>query len=92
MKRMRGLHGDRERTVKRIGQVGTVARGVVVGLAGVLVVSAAWTFEPQKARGIDGALRTLLEQPYGRVLTGLAALGLLAFGVFGLLEARYRKV
>jgi Domain of Unknown Function (DUF1206) len=64
----------------------------VFALAGLLVLSAAWSFDPQRARGIDGALRTLLEQPYGRLLTGLAALGLMAFGLFGLAEAKYRKV
>jgi Domain of Unknown Function (DUF1206) len=92
MKRMKPLPQGTSRAVRRLGQVGTVARGAVVGLAGVLVVSAAWTFDPKKARGIDGALRTLLQQPFGRLLTGLAALGLLAFGAFGLVEAKYRKV
>jgi hypothetical protein len=33
-----------------------------------------------------------LHQPYGRWLTALAALGLLAFGLFGLAEAKYREV
>jgi Domain of Unknown Function (DUF1206) len=92
MKRFEGLTGSTRDVVRRLGQVGTAARGVVFGLAGVLVVSAAWSFDPQRARGIDGALRTLLEQPYGRALTGLAALGLMAFGAFGLAEAKYRKV
>jgi hypothetical protein len=92
MKRFEGLHGRTRDVVKRLGQVGTTARGLVFGLAGALVLSAAWSFDPKKARGIDGAFRTLLQQPYGRWLTGLAALGLVAFGLFGLAEARYRKV
>jgi hypothetical protein len=92
MKRMKPLPEGTTRTIRRVGQVGTIARGAVFGLAGVLVVSAAWTFDPKKARGLDGAFRTLLQQPYGRFLTGLAALGLLAFGAFGLVEAKYRKV
>ncbi len=92
LKRMQLPPGDAGRTVKRLGQVGTAARGVVFAVAGFLVVDAAWTYQPQKARGIDGAFQTLLHQPYGRWLTGLAALGLLAFGIFGLAESRYRKV
>jgi hypothetical protein len=92
MKRFERLPQPGARTIRRIGQVGTIARGVVVGLAGILVISAAWTFDPKKARGIDGAFRTLLEQPFGRLLTGLVAVGLVAFGVFGLVEAKYRKV
>ena len=92
MKRMRGLPPKTADTIKRLGQVGTIARGVVFGLAGALVINAARTYDPRQARGIDGALRTLLQQPYGRWLTGLAALGLIAFGLFGLVESRYRKV
>jgi hypothetical protein len=92
MKRFEGLTGSARDVVRRLGRIGTAARGVVFGVAGALVVSAAWTFDPQRARGVDGAFRTLLEQPYGRLLTGLAALGLMAFGVFGLAEAKYRKV
>jgi len=92
MKRFQGLYGRTRDVVRRVGQIGTAARGIVFGLAGALVVSAAWSFDPKRARGIDGAFRTLLEQPYGRWLTGLAALGLVAFGLFGLAEAKYRKV
>jgi hypothetical protein len=92
MKRVEGLQGHTRDVVRRKGQIGTTARGIVFGLAGALVVSAAWSFDPKKARGIDGAFRTLLDQPYGRWLTGLAALGLVAFGLFGLAEAKYRKV
>ena len=78
--------------VRTLGRVGTIARAVVFALVGLLFLKAAWTFDPQQATGIDGALHVLLRQPFGQVLTGLAAVGLLAFGVFGLAEARYRRV
>lgn len=77
--------------VEKLGMAGTIARGVVVGLAGVLVVDAAVTFRPEKARGLDGALRTLAGQPYGQGLLVLAALGLLAFGAYGYAEARWYR-
>jgi hypothetical protein len=92
MQRMRSMPPRTETFVRRLGQVGSAGRGAVFALAGVLVVDAARTFDPQKAKGLDGAIRTLLDQPYGRWLAGLAALGLLAFGLFGLTEARYREV
>ena len=92
MKRMRRMAPPTERFVRRLGQVGSVGRGAVFALAGVLVVDAARTFDPNQARGLDGAIRTLMGQPYGRWLAGLAALGLLAFGLFGLAESRYREV
>ena len=77
--------------VRRLGTVGTIARGLVIGLAGALVVQAAVTFSPDKARGLDGALKTLAAQPYGKVLLVLAGLGLAVFGVYGFAEARWRK-
>jgi hypothetical protein len=78
--------------VRQLGRVGTVARGLVFALAGALVVSAAWTYQPAKAGGLDAALKTIREQSYGPVLLGLAGVGLMIFGVYGLAEARYRRV
>jgi hypothetical protein len=80
------------RIVERLGMIGTVARGVVFALAGVLVIEAAVTYKPAKAGGIDKALLTLRNQPFGGFLLGLAALGLIIFGVYALCEARWRKV
>jgi Domain of Unknown Function (DUF1206) len=80
------------RLVKWLGSTGTIARGVVFALAGVLVVDAAVTHRAAESGGIDKALLTLRDQPFGEFLTLLAALGLLIFGVYGLCEARWRKV
>jgi len=86
------LDGNTRAAVRRLGMVGTIARGLVFALTGVLVASAAWTYNAAKASGLDGALKTLRDQPFGGLLLGLAALGLIAFGVYGLAEARYRRV
>jgi hypothetical protein len=80
------------RIVERLGVTGTIARGVVFALAGVLVVEAAVTYKPAKAGGIDKALLTLRNQPFGEFLLILAALGLIIFGAYALCEARWRKV
>jgi uncharacterized membrane protein len=80
------------RVVEWLGVVGTAARGVVFALAGILVIEAAVTYNPAKAGGIDKALLTLRNQPFGQVLLILAALGLIIFGLYGLCEARWRKV
>jgi len=74
------------------GVVGSATRGIVFALAGVLVVVAAATATPAKAGGIDTALRTVAHAPFGRVVLLLAAVGIAAFGVFALAEARWRKV
>jgi hypothetical protein len=80
------------KVVTALGVIGTVARAIVFALAGVLVIDAAVSFNPAKARGLDGALRTLRDQPFGPYLLGLAALGLIVFGLYGLCEARWRRV
>jgi uncharacterized protein DUF1206 len=80
------------RAVQLLGMTGTIARGVVFALAGVLVTDAALTHKAAKSGGIDKALLTLRDQPFGPFLMMLAAVGLLLFGVYGLCEARWRKV
>jgi hypothetical protein len=80
------------RVVEVLGIIGTIARGLVFALAGVLVIDAAITHRASQAGGIDKALLTLRNQPFGEFLMMLAALGLAVFGVYGLCEARWRKV
>lgn len=89
--RMSEMSPTQRSAVEKLGMAGTIARGVVIALSGVLVVQAAVTYDAEKARGLDGALRTLAAQPYGEVLLGLAALGFIAFGVYGFAEARWRR-
>jgi type IV secretory pathway VirB2 component (pilin) len=80
------------RVVRLLGMTGTIARGVVFALVGVLVTEAAVTHKASDSGGIDKALLTLRQQPFGEFLMLLAALGLLIFGIYGLCEARWRKV
>ncbi len=80
------------RAVERLGVIGITARGVIFALAGVLVMEAAITHKPGKAGGLDKALLTLRGQPFGEFLLILAALGLIIFGIYGLCEARWRRV
>ncbi|MFF3856197.1 DUF1206 domain-containing protein [Micromonospora sp. NPDC002575] len=76
----------------RLGTAGYVAKGVAYGIAGLLVVVAAVNYDPEKARGLDAALRALRDQSYGPFLLALVALGIACFGVYCFLQSRYRKV
>lgn len=78
--------------VERLGQVGYIAKGLALALVGALLAYAAITFDPEKARGLDGAMRTIAAQPFGRVLLTAVALGFVAFGLFAFLQARYRRM
>ena len=79
-------------TVRRLGVAGYSAKGVAYGIAGGLIVAAAVTYDPDKARGLDAALKALAGGEYGPWLLGLIALGIAAFGVYCFFQARYRKV
>jgi type IV secretory pathway VirB2 component (pilin) len=80
------------RIVRLLGTAGTAARGVVVALVGILVIAAAVSHNPATSGGIDKALLSLRNQPAGPVLLALVALGLVIFGIYGLCEARWRRV
>jgi len=84
----RATAGQR-RVIERLGQVGYPAKGVALALVGGLLGWAAITFDAAKASGLDGAMRTLLDAPFGRVLLTLVALGIAAFGAFCLFRARF---
>jgi hypothetical protein len=75
----------------RLGQVGWTALGVAYGIIGLLVTYSAATYDPEKATGMDTALKTLAGQPYGTVLLLLVAAGLACFGAYCLFDARYRR-
>lgn len=76
----------------RIGRFGYAARGVVFVLGGFFLVQAARNVDPEHAKGLDGALQTLAQQPYGPWLLGIVALGLVAFGIYSILCARWIQV
>ncbi|MGI5267794.1 DUF1206 domain-containing protein [Nonomuraea sp. CA-218870] len=75
----------------RLGMAGYVARGVIAGLAGILVVQAAITHDPDKAGGIDQALRSFADTPVGPWLLVLVALGLMLFAGYCFGESRWRR-
>lgn len=77
----------------RSGRFGHAARGVVFGIIGGFLVQAALQYDPQKAQGLDGALQALAaRQPFGSWLLGSVAVGLVAYGLYTLISARYRRI
>jgi uncharacterized protein DUF1206 len=78
--------------IGRVGTVGHLARMVVFGLIGVFLVKAAIDYNPETAVGVDGALAKLANQSYGSVLLGIVAAGLIAFALYSLSDARYRRI
>ena len=81
-----------EHAYTAFGVFGHLARMVVFALIGYFLVKAAIDFDPDKAVALDGALAKLAKAPYGPVLLGVVAAGLIGFGAFSLVESRYRRV
>lgn len=75
----------------RLGLAGYIARGVIAALAGIFVLQAAITFDPDKAGGLDATLRAFADTPAGPWLLAVVALGLLLFAGYCFGEARWRR-
>jgi hypothetical protein len=75
-----------------LGRVGYAALGVVFTEISLFLVIAALRHNPGDAQGLSGALRQMEQQPFGRPLLALVALGLIAYGIYSVASARYRRV
>lgn len=86
------MDANEQRFAVHTGKLGLISRGVVFLMSGWFLVQAALRFDPSQARGLGGALETLAAQPHGTWLLAIVALGLLAFGAYSILLARYRRI
>jgi hypothetical protein len=80
------------RWARGLGTAGFVAQGTIFGIVGVTLVRAALAHDAREARGFDGALAAIARQPEGATLLAVAALGLLAYAAFAVVEGRYRRL
>ena len=89
-----------ERTAKKgagkgivaFGVVGYIAKGIAVGVAGVLFVVAAFTHDPETAGGLDAALHALAALPFGAVILWIVGIGLVLYGLYCFARARYARM
>jgi hypothetical protein len=77
--------------VRRLGSVGYCVKGVALSIIGGLFVWAAITYDPKKAGGMDAALSTVRDQPFGVVLLAIMAAGIACFGVYCFFWARLAR-
>jgi uncharacterized protein DUF1206 len=88
-----GEMGPRMRKVfTAMGVFGHLARAVVFALIGYFLIRAAIDYDADRAVGLDGALATLGQSSYGPLVLAVCAAGLIGFGIYSALDARYRRV
>lgn len=86
------LKANDSKLIEPLGIVGYVAKGIVLAGAGILVIVAVWTTDPSKATGIDGAVKTLGDAPFGKILLVLAAIGIAVYVLYGFVMARFARM
>lgn len=84
--------GSAGRAVTVLAIVGYVAKGIAVVSVGVLFVVAAVTLDARRATGLDGGLRALADLPFGKVILIAIGVGLIAFGLYTFVRARYARL
>jgi hypothetical protein len=75
-----------------IGRIGFAARGIVFSIIGTLIIIAAIEFDPTEPQWFAGTLRKIARQDYGPWLLFLISLGLVSYGCFMIIFARYRRI
>lgn len=88
----RALSATTRRALTGAARFGTLARGVILALCGVLVVEAAVTGRPERVGGIGAALSAIDTTRFGAFLLGIAAMGFIGYGAYQLAKVRYRRV
>lgn len=86
------LKAKPRRWVTALGRVGYLTRAAVISLIGLFLLFAALHANAHEATGLAGALLAIKRQTYGGALLAVTAVGLLAFGAYGLAEALYRRI
>ena len=86
---MHHVSGRAPRAVEPIGRVGHAARAIVFLLIGWSIVQSAWFEQSTEVMGLGEAIAALSDN--GSVYT-FVAVGLILFGVFSLIVARYRII
>jgi hypothetical protein len=86
---MKFVGGGAPRYVRPIGRAGHAARAVVFAVVGFSLVKAGWLARSSEVKGLGDALVSLSDDG---ILYTLVALGLILFGIFSLVVARYRII
>ena len=86
------LSAGGRRAVEVVAWVGLLGRTLVFSVVGWFLFRAAVRYDPNEPVGLDQSLRTLVDESWGPFLLVLTAIGLVGYGLFSFIEARYREL
>ena len=86
------VEDNQQKFITILGALSFTARAVIFGLIGYFFITAAIDSNPSEVVGLDGALLTLAQSYYGKVLLFVASVGLISHGALSLYEAKYRRI
>ncbi len=89
---VQNMNKKERNTLRKLGQIGISAWGVVYCMLGVLFYQAAISFNAEEAGGLNDALNALGEQPFGVWILGTTAAGLMIYGIYLLILSYYHKI
>ena len=84
-----GQTGDTGKAFVLLGKAGYVSKGLALFVISGLFLWAAWTADPKKSGGLDQALQTVLEQPFGMPMLLVLGAGIACYGLFAFAWARH---
>ncbi|NKX56248.1 DUF1206 domain-containing protein [Arthrobacter mobilis] len=84
--------GKRGKLLTSLGVFGHIAKGIALGLVGLLVIVASVRHDPAESTGLDGSLKALRDHPLGVYVLSAVAAGLIAYGIFAMIRAKYGRM
>ena len=84
--------GTARSVVTGLGVVGYIAEGVALFLVGLLFIISTVSANPQESTGLDGGLKALREQPYGVYMLTAVGAGLICYGLYLMVKAKFARM
>jgi hypothetical protein len=86
------IEGNHLKFITVLGALSFTARALILAMMGYFFITAAIYYDPNEAVGIDGALLTLSQSYFGKILLFIAATGVVCHGILAFYEAKYRRI
>jgi hypothetical protein len=90
--RLEGMQAETRKWITRIGRIGFTARGIVWLIVGYFIIRAGSQSDASEVKGSQGAFGFLEQMSNGEWILLVVAIGVIAYGVFQFVKARYYEI